>query len=84
MPRVKPTEMEGRRQEITFRIEDLMRRYDYDNTYMAKILGISVKTFIGRKKHHPEEFSLKEIWLMEKAFRCKLSEPLERKVITNV
>lgn len=79
MPRVTPTASEQRRKELSARIQYHMARKGYDNEKMAKLLGISNRTFIKRKLHAPDEFSLLEIWMMEKAFGCKISDPLSLK-----
>ena len=79
MPRVTPIASEQRRRELSARIQYHMARKGYDNKKMAKLLGVSTKTFIDKKLHAPDEFSLSEIWIMEKAFGCKISEPLSMK-----
>lgn len=83
MPKTKvgETPAEKRRKEVGYRIEDEMRRGNYDNDRMAAQLGTCVKTFIDKKKHRPEDFTLAEIWRMEALFGCKITEPL-RKVET--
>lgn len=76
MPKVKPSAAEIRRRELSARIQYQMARSGYDNRKMAKMIGISEKTFITKKLHEPDGFTISEIWNMEKAFGCKLSEPL--------
>ena len=79
MPRVnigQPSLAEKRRQEVGYRVTDFMNRQNIDNHKMAKLLGVSVKTFINKKLHHPEDFTMEEIWIMENTFGCKISEPL--------
>lgn len=80
MPRIKPLSAAQERQnELSARIVDLMNRRKLKNNAMAEYLGVSEKTFIDRKLHRPEEFSMGDIWKMEKLFGCKISEPLSRK-----
>ena len=80
MPRIKSlSAAQERQKELSARIVDLMNRRDLKNVAMAKHLGVSEKTFIDRKLHRPEEFSIGDIWKMEKLFGCKISEPLSRK-----
>lgn len=79
MPRVKlgqPSAAEKRRMEVGYRIADLMNRSKIDNEKMANLLGVSKKTFIDKKLHHPEDFTMAEIWVMEKAFDCEITQPL--------
>lgn len=76
MPKVTQTTSEERRKELSARIQYHMARKGYDNKKMTKLLGLSEKTFIKRKLHSPDEFSLLEIWMMEKTFGCKISNPL--------
>ena len=80
MPRVRALSAAQERQnELSARIVDLMNRRKLKNVAMAEYLGVSEKTFIDRKLHRPEEFSMGDIWKMEKLFGCKISEPLSRK-----
>lgn len=80
MPRIKPlSAAQERQKELSARIVDLMFRRNLNNISMAEYLGVSEKTFIDRKLHRPEQFSMDDIWKMEKLFGCKLSEPLSRK-----
>ena len=80
MPRIKPlSAAQERQKELSARIVDLMYRRNFKNVAMAEYLGVSEKTFIDRKLHRPEEFSMGDIWKMEKLFGCKISEPLSRK-----
>lgn len=75
MPRIRPTPSENRRKKLTARIQYHMTRLGYDNKKMAKVLGVSEKTFYS-KKYSPDKFSLEDVWNMESAFGCKLSEPV--------
>lgn len=80
MSRVKAlSAAQERQKELSARIVDLMNRRELKNNAMAEYLGVSEKTFIDRKLHRPEEFSMGDIWKMEKLFGCKISEPLSRK-----
>lgn len=76
MPKVVPNAAEIRRKELSARIQYQMVRSGYDNRRMAKMIGVSEKTFITKKLHEPDGFTVSEIWKMEKAFGCRLSEPL--------
>lgn len=76
MPRVKPTASEKRRNELSARIRYHMSVRGYDNKTMAKHLGVSERTFTEKKIHCPDEFSVSEVWAMEKLFGCRLSEPI--------
>ena len=80
MPRIKPlSAAQERQKELSARIVDLMYRRNLNNETMAKHLGMCKKSFIDRKLHYPEQFTMRDIWNMEKIFGCKLSEPLSRK-----
>lgn len=80
MSRVKALSAAQERQnELSARIVDLMNRRSLDNEAMAEYLGMCKRIFIKRKLHNPEEFSMEDIWNMEKLFGCKISEPLSRK-----
>lgn len=80
MPRVSLSAAETRRKELSARIQYQMALRGYDNRRMAEMLGVSEKTFITRKLHAPEEFTVSEIWRMEKAFGCRISEPMKMEV----
>lgn len=77
MPRVNLSAAEVRRKELSARIQYQMVLHGYDNRRMSKLIGVSEKTFITRKLHAPEEFTVSEIWSMEKVFGCRFSEPLK-------
>ena len=80
MPRIKPlSAAQERQKELSARIIDLMYRRNLKNDAIAEHLGISEKTFIDRKLHRPEDFSMGDIWKMEKLFGCRISDPLSRK-----
>jgi hypothetical protein len=79
MPRVKLTPSEERRRCLSARIQYQMARTGFNNAKVAKVLGICEKTFIDKKLHAPDLFSLSEIWKMEKLFGCMLSEPIREK-----
>lgn len=80
MPRIKPlSAAQERQKELSARIIDLMYRRNLKNDAIAEHLGISEKTFIDRKLHRPEDFSIGDIWKMEKLFGCRISDPLSRK-----
>lgn len=76
MPRVKPTAAEERRKELSARIMYYMAVKGYNNKKMSQLLGISEKTFTTKKIHEPDEFSMAEIWQMEKIFGCSMSDPV--------
>lgn len=80
MPRVKSlSSAQERQEELSARIVDLMNRRKLDNDAMAEYLGMCRRVFIKRKLHSPEEFSMNDIWKMEKLFGCRMSDPLSRK-----
>ena len=80
MPRIKLTASEERRKELSARIQYQMARKGYNNEKMAQLLGISKETFYKKKLHAPDEFSVAEIWQMEKVFGCPITEPLSMEV----
>lgn len=77
MPKVKLTAAEERRNKLSARIQYYMVSLGYDNRKMAKLLGICERTFCYKKLHAPDDFSLAEIWMMEKTFGCSISEPIK-------
>ena len=80
MPRIKPlSAAQERRNELSARIVDLMNRRKLNNEAMAEYLGICEWTFVRKKLHYPETFTMDDIWKMEKLFGCKISDPLSRK-----
>lgn len=80
MPRIKPlSAAEEKRKELSARIQYFMALLNYNNKKMAELLGISERTFTERKLHSPDEFTVSELWKMERAFGCRLSDPLQRK-----
>ncbi len=80
MPKVKPSAAEERRTELSARIQYQMARRGYNNKKMAQLLGISESTFTNKKLHAPDEFTMSDVWNMEKIFGCKLSDPLKMEV----
>lgn len=75
MPKVKKTATEERNAEYRARLIYLMNVKEYDNAKLAKLLGISVSGLVAKKKNFGL-FRMEEIWAMEKAFHCPLSEPI--------
>lgn len=77
MPKINKTEAEQRRKNIRDDIKDMMNRNEMDNAKLSNLLGISIATLCTKKKN-PERFTLGEIWIMERAFGCIVSKPLQK------
>lgn len=76
MPRIQKTESEKQQIELRARLNYLMQKNSYNNEKLAKLLRISVSSLIRKKKDFGL-FSFAQIQIMEKAFQCKMSEPLQ-------
>lgn len=80
MPRVKigGTAQTKREDDLRYTIEDFMNRNNVSNSTMAKIIGCTEATFISKRKHRTGEFTISDIWKMEKYFGCSMTQPLRK------